>query len=274
MRWRLLFLLGAASLPLLLMQRASNVRAQEAIVWSTDHEVGSEEDWYHPHDGGYSGGEFNNGCAGTSPSPGFGRNPSGADPWPVSLLLTMVSPCGSLTQSGTRMFRFREPRQYSDLHYKVWYYFPSRFALTAPVNPWWIIMAWKSDSTTPPHDDPFFNIGVGNRPNGNMYLYLYESKPYDPANAQTHQQTLFDLPVAQWFYIEAYYKSRGDATGQVTIWQGDDVNRVLLWDLTGVQTRYPDAAGGTTAWAVTNYGNGVSPLPAQFAIDDVEIRTP
>jgi hypothetical protein len=60
----------------------------------------------------------------------------------------------------------------------------------------------------------------------------------------------------------------------VTVWQGDDTSRVLLWDLDGVQTRYPDAEGGTVEWAVTNYGNGVAPLPAQFAIDDAEIRTP
>jgi hypothetical protein len=276
MRWRLLLFLGTTSLLclLILMQHASNVHAQGAIVWSADHEKASEEDWYRPNDASHGGGEYNSGCAGTSPIHGFGRNPSGADPWPFSLVLTMAAPCGALPESGTRMFRWLEALQYPDLYYKVWYYFPHLFTLTDLVNPWWTIMTWKSASTTPRRNDPFFNINVANRPNGNMFIYLYESKPYDPSSARSYTQTLVDVPVAQWFYIEGYYKSRGDATGQVTIWQGDEVSRILLWDLQSVQTRYPDAEGGVTAWAVTSNGNGTSPHPAQFAIDDAEIRTP
>lgn len=275
MRWRMILFLGTASLCLLVLtQHPSNVQAQSTVVWAADHEEASEGDWYLPNDASKGGGEYNEGCAGTAPIDGFGRNPSDADPWPFSLVLTMGAPCGTLPVSGTRMFRWREPEQYPDLYYKVWFYFPHVFTLTDPVNPWWNIMSWKSESTTPPRNDPFFTIGVANRPDGNMFIYLYESKPYDPANARSHGQTLVALPVAQWFYIEAYYASRGDATGQLTIWQGDDVNRTLLWDLQGVQTRYPDAEGGKTAWSVNNYGNGILPLPAQFAIDDAEIRTP
>jgi hypothetical protein len=275
MRRRLLLFLASALLPcLLLLQAASKVHAQGQVVWSADHERVSEEDWYRPNDASHGGGEYNSGCAGAAPAYGFGRNPSGADPYPFSLVLTMAAPCGPFPESGTRMFRLQEPGQYPDLYYKVWYYFPTTYTLTHPTSPWWMIMAWKSSSTTPPRNDPFFAIDVANRPNGNMFISLYESKPYDPSRATGYGQTLVDLPVASWFYIEALYKSRGDATGRVTIWQGDAVNRVLLWDIQGVQTRYPDAEGGRTEWAVTNYGNGTSPFLTQFAIDDAEIRTP
>ena len=274
MRWRLLPFLGTTSLLCILMQQASSLHAQGAIVWSANHEEASEVEWYRPGGVSHGGGEYNSGCAGTAPLYGFGRDPSGTDQYTFSLVLTMAAPCGNLPVSGTRMFRWLESRQYPDLYYKVWYYFPSRYTLTDPISPWRMVMGWKSVSTSPSRNDPFFNVNVVNRPNGNMCLALYEAKPYDPSNALGYVQTLVDLPVAQWFYIEALYKSRGDATGQVTIWQGDDVNRVLLWDLQGVQTRYPDAEGGTTEWAVTNYGNGTSPFPAQFAIDDAEIRLP
>jgi hypothetical protein len=186
----------------------------------------------------------------------------------------MAAPCGDLNVSGTRMFRWLEPEQYPDLYYKAWYYFPNVYTLNNVVNPWWMIMAWKSTSTTPSRNDSFFNINVANRSNGNMFLTLYEARPYDASNGTSYGQTLVDLPVGRWFYIEAYYKSRGDATGQVTVWQGDDVTRVLLWDLPSVQTRYPDAEGGATQWAVTNYGSGTNPFPARFAIDDAEIRRP
>jgi hypothetical protein len=273
MRWPLYLLLGAASLLcLLLMQDASN--AQGTVLWSADHEEGGEADWNSPHTGSYSGGEFNSGCAGASPVHGFGRNPSGEDSWPFSLSLTIATPCGNLTQSGARMFRFREPLQHPNLYYRAWYYFPNLFTLTDPVNPFWIIMAWKSTSTTPTRDDPFFSVNIHNRPDGQMALSLYEYTPYDPSQTRNREQTLIDVPVAQWFYIEAYYESRGNASGRVTVWQGGEESRVLLWDLQGVQTRYPDVEGGDTAWAVTNYSNGIVPLPAQFAIDDAEIRTP
>ena len=276
MRWRLQLFLGTASVLtfLVLVQRMENVQAQGTIVWSADHEEVSEEDWYRPNDAGHGGGEYNTGCAGVSPEYGFGRNPSDADGRAFSLVLMMAAPCGLLEVSGARLFRWLEPQLYPDLHYKVWYFFPHVFALTDPVNPWWNIMAWKSTSTNPARNDPFFNINVANRTNGNMFLSLYEAKPYDPANGTSYGQTLIDIPVGQWFYIEGFYKSRGDATGQVTIWMGTDSNRVLLWDLQGVQTRYPDSEGGATQWAVTSYGNGTNPFPAKIAIDDAEIRRP
>jgi hypothetical protein len=96
-----------------------------------------------------------------------------------------------------------------------------------------------------------------------MYLYLYDSHA-----SQSYDQTIMDLPVGQWVAIEAVYKSRGDLTGGVTIWQ----DGTQLWDIQGVQTRYPDDQGGATQWSVNNYSNGVTPLPAVFAIDDAEIR--
>jgi len=276
MRWRLHLFLGAASILcfFVLTQHGANVQAQGTIVWSANHENASEQDWYLPNDAGRGGGEYNSGCAGTSPANGFGRNPSGADQLPFSLVLMMAAPCGNIDVSGTRMFRWLEPHQNPELYYKVWYYFPNNYTLSNLVNPWWMIMAWKSTSTNPARDDSFFNVNVSNRANGNMFLSLYEPKPYDSAHGKSYTQTAIDIPVGQWFYIEAFYKSRGDGTGQVTIWQGDDLNRVLLWDLPGVQTRYPDAEGGTTEWAVTNYGNGTTPFPAKFAIDDAEIRRP
>jgi hypothetical protein len=271
---RLIACIAALLCAVTLMRHPRTVHAQGTVIWSADHEKVSEEDWYRPNDASHGGGEYDSGCAGASPAYGFGRNPKGSDPFPYSLFLTMAAPCGDLSVSGTRMFRWLEPHLYPDLYYKVWYYFPQVYTLADPQNGWWNIMQWKSQSTTPPRDDPFFNIGVGTCPNGNMCVYLYESRPYDPSSARSHEQTIIDVPIGQWFYIEGYYQSRGDATGRVTIWQGDELNRTLLCDLTGVQTRYPDSEGGATAWSVNNYGTGTRPHLTQFMIDDAEIRTP
>lgn len=273
MRWK--SIISVAGLCALTLIREPITAQAQGTVWFADHEEVSEEDWYRPNDANHGGGEYNSGCAGTSPVYGFGRNPSGSDPWPFSLVLMMAAPCGTLPESGTRLFRWQEPRQYPDLYYRVWYYFPRIYTLSDPQNPWWNIWQWKSSSsTTPPRNDMFFGLFIWHRPNGNMYVYLRESKPYDRTNARNYDQTLVDIPVGQWFYLEGRYESRGNATGRVTIWQGDEVTRTLLWDLPGVQTRYPDSEGGATQWSVGNYGNGTSPQPAYIVIDDAEIRLP
>ena len=106
-------------------------------------------------------------------------------------------------------------------------------------------------------------LNIGNRPDGTMSLYLYDSKA-----RIAHGQTIMDVPVGRWFSVEALYKSREDATGQVTIWQ----DGTLLWDITGVQTRYPDSQQGLAEWSVNNFSNGVTPAPTTLFIDDAEIR--
>jgi hypothetical protein len=167
------------------------------------------------------------------------------------------------------MFRWLEPQMHPDLYYRVWYYFPRAYTVTGSgtgdEDSFWNILQWKSSSTAPPANDPFFSVNVGNRRDGRMYLYLYDS------NTRTHHgQDLANVPVGEWFLIAALYESRGDESGQVRIWQND----TLLWSLTGVQTRYPDSAGGSTTWSVNSYSNGVDPEVASFYIDDVEIQLP
>lgn len=230
------------------------------LLWSADHETASEVQWYRPGGIQYGGGEFDSGCAGTQPDYEVAR--SG---W-FSLKLTIGAPCGP-SSSGTRMFRWREPQRYPDLYYRVWYYFPRLYTVTGAgipgEFPFWNIFQWKSKAADPPLNDPFFSINIGNRPDGNMYLYLFDSNV-----RQSYDQTVMEVPIGRWFSIEAVYRSRGDVTGRVTIWQ----DGTQLWDITGVQTRYPDYQGGITEWSVNNYSNGVTPAPTTFFIDDAEIR--
>ena len=91
MRWRLLLILSTTALLCMLMQQPSNVHAQGTILWSANHELASEAEWYSPGGAGHGGGEYDSGCAGTAPLDGFGRNPSGTNPYPFSLVLTMRS---------------------------------------------------------------------------------------------------------------------------------------------------------------------------------------
>jgi hypothetical protein len=233
------------------------VRSQGTVVWDANHEEGSEQKWYVPGGINTGGGEFDSGCAGTAPSTAQNHTANGT----FSLALTMCAPCDTVSVSGTRMFRWLEPRQYPDLYYKVWYYFPQSYTLTGnPLTAFWNIFQWKSKVND--LNEVFYQVNIGNRANGSMFLYMY-----DWQRRIGYDQRIVDVPVNQWFYIEGFYSSRGDNTGRVTIWQ----DGTLLWDLSGVQTKY---AGGDTEWSVNNYSDGVTPRPAVFYIDDAEIRTP
>ena len=69
--------------------------------------------------------------------------------------MTITTP--STPTSGTRLFRWREPRNYPQLYFSAWYYFPRQYIITGG---WWNIMQWKSE--TGANNDPFFVVNVGN----------------------------------------------------------------------------------------------------------------
>jgi hypothetical protein len=273
---RLLLTLGTSAIVCVLMlgHHTAGAQAQGSVLWFADHEEPGESDWYYPGGLNFAGGEFNSGCAGTTftvydndpNTPAVAPPPGGGS---FGLELRMAAPCGSATASGTRLFRWKEPIEHPDLYYKVWYYFPRNYVLVGNLDwAFWNVFGWKSKTVNPPRNEVFWQVDIYNRPdNGSMYLQL--------RNAQTGEtpppQATVDVPVNRWFYLEAYYESRETAAGRVTVWQGDEVDRTLLWDLAGVQTRF---AGGWTEWYVSNYGSGLDLVPAIFGIDNAEIRLP
>jgi hypothetical protein len=158
------------------------------------------------------------------------------------------------------MFRWNETYQNPTMYYSAWYYFPQRYQATAG---WWNIMQWKSvtqaNNCNLSLSDPFYVLDVHNRADGTMYLRLYNWQ-----KGFYTEQTLKNINVGQWVHVQAYYKSAGDNTGHVTIWQ----DGVQIIDLANVQTKY---TGGCYAWSVDNYSGGLSPNPATIYADDVSI---
>jgi hypothetical protein len=275
-RSRWLLAAGLAVLPLLVLviRHTTTVRAQGSVLWFADHEGPGEANWYYPPGSNFGGGELNSGCAGTTFT-AYDNDPSTPNVVPppgggsFGLELRMTAPCGTETVSGTRLFRWKEPREHPDLSYKVWYYFPRNYRLVGnPGSAFWNIFGWKSKTIDPPQNEVFWHVNVYNRPSdGSMFLQLRDAQRGEaPAPLAT-----INVPVNQWFYLEAYYESRETASGRITIWQGDGENRTLLWDLAGVQTRFP---GGWTEWYVSNYSSGLDVQPAFIGIDNAEIRLP
>ena len=227
------------------------VTARPAIaIWYADFETGSISQWYLPapgKQGDYGGDEERSGLAESVVSKEQAHGGS------LALKMTITAP----PQSGTRLFRWREPKDYPKLYYTVWYYFPQRYA----VLNWWNVFQWKSKRSFS-QVDPFFVLNVGNRPDGSMYFYLY-----DWQTKESFTQAVKDIPVGRWFSVSAFYACAGDETGRVTFWQED----TPLFDLRQVRTRYPD---GDCQWSVGPYADGVNPSPVTIFIDDAVISLP
>jgi hypothetical protein len=221
------------------------------VLWSAAMETGDMREWYQPcaRDGpcvNEWGGQFNSGHAVSQASRDVAHTGQ------YSAKLTISTP----STAGVRLFRWGETHQYSNLYFSVWYYFPRRYDTPAG---WWAVMQWKSRTSS--QNDPFFMVNVGNRPNGNMYLYMYEWQ-----TDVSYSQSIRDLPVAQWVHVEAFYRCAADGTGKVTVWQ----DGVHILEARNVNTRY---ANGDCQWSLANYSDQVTPSPTVIYIDDAAIST-
>lgn len=228
----------------------STVALAASPLWTANHETGDLSQWYFPDPQkvNHGGGKYNSGIADSVAS----QEQAHSGKWSAKLSITTPSK----PTSGTRLFRWKESHEHPRLYYSAWYYFPLQYAI---LEGWWNIMQWKSKTATT--NDPFFVVNVGQRPDGAMYLYLF-----DWQKRITYNQSAKDIPVRKWFRIEAYYKCTGDGTGRVTIWQ----DGTLLIDVDDVRTRY---ANGDCQWSVNNYSSSLFPNPATIYIDDCAIST-
>jgi hypothetical protein len=220
-------------------------------IWTGDMEEGDTGDWWAPAparvEGNNCGGEYNNAPASSQAESSVAH--SGR--YGVQL---RVPDMNTGSSRGARLVRWCEPRQYEALYYSAWYYIPQR----VQVDSWWSIMEWKSNGS---HNAKFM-VGVANRPNGNMYLYL--GRGQDSGGGMWSQSQL-DVPVGRWFQVEAYVRKATDGSGRVTLWQ----DGVQLIDVTGVATANSD----DLSWAVINYGQYTSPADVTIYADDARIST-
>jgi len=218
-------------------------QAATSIIWDAGMETGDLSDWALPaaDDGG---GEFNSDGGDAVAS----QNIAHTGTWSARMALTDGS-------GGTRLFRWREAREYPEAYYSAWFYFPDRYEPEA----WWNIFQFKS-KVSDSINDAFWVLNVGNRADGAMYLYLY-----DWQNEKSYGQQVIDLPVGQWVHLECYLRQSAEETGQLTCWQ----DGVTLWDLAGISTKYP---AGDNQWSINNYASAVSPTPVVIYVDDAAIR--
>lgn len=230
---------------------------RSAVLWSADMETGDLSQWSLPDlPGGPNsgGGVFNSGISAATVDAVI---PAHSGMYSAKLFIEARGR-SDLPTSGARVFRWREPQEHSELFYSVWYYFPRRYQPNG--NPsWWNIFQWKSKHYGASVSDPFFTLNVGNRPDGSMYLYLYDQKAM-----RTITQTLKDIPEARWFRVEAFYRCAADQSGRIDFWQ----DGTAILSIAGAQTRYVD---GDCEWSVNNYTDSLESGSAIIYVDDAAI---
>ena len=223
---------------------AAGADPADRLLWRSGVGGGSLSKW--KADG--CGGEFNSGGGETRVTEDPDRAHSGR--YAAALRL----PNAESREQGTRLFRWCEARAHRALYYSAWYYLPRRY----DVGGWWGLMEWKSAGSF----NWKFGLMVGNRPDGDMYLYLGRGEDSGGGSWGQHAK---DLPVGRWVHIEAHYEKAADRGGRVAVWQ--DGERIL--DVGGVQT----ANSGDLGWAVVSYGEGIAPDPVVVYVDDAAIAT-
>ena len=155
---------------------------------------------------------------------------------------------------GVRLFRWCESYEHQALYYSAWYYIPHQVR----VNHWWWLMQWKSEGSF----NAKFGLAVANRPDGRMYVFVERG---EDSGGGAWGQNVKDLPVGQWFHLEAYYAKATDGTGRVTAWQ----DGVQIVDVPNVAT----ANSQDLSWAVINYGQDTVPSDVTVHVDDAAIST-
>ncbi len=251
-RYALLPLLVALLLSVLVgVHVRSRARAQQSsVLWSAGHETGNLSEW--TADG--NGGIYNSGTGVASVTTAVAHSGTSA------AKLTITNADGLNRSQAVRIFRTKESRSGNAYWYSTWYYFPQHYT---PAQ-WWNIFQFKSRNAT--RNDAFWQLNVGNRPTGEMYLYLVNWP-----NSRNYSQSMTNIPVGRWFHVQVFYKQsvpNGAANGRIIVYQ----DGVLLFDIPNIVTSFADATESAN-WSVNNYTDNINPSTATIYVDDAAIST-
>lgn len=222
------------------------------VLWTADMEEGTMNDWYVNS----GGGEYNNGQAVSGASKDYAHN---------GVYSAKMSITANGSDTGVRLFRWNESRQYGELYYSSWYYIPVAYTVTS--SNWWNLMQWKSKGGTCDNcagNDPVWIVGARTGASGNLYLDL----TYWPIPGRVlFTQNSLPVPTGRWFKLEAYYRKSRGQTGQIIVWQ----DGIEVFNKNNVNT---DIMNSTELhWSVNNYANTMDPSAVTIYTDDALIST-
>jgi len=225
----------------------SAVPVPGAVLWSTDHEAGSVDDWALGGDA--QGGEFYWGDAQGEVRSGIGRDGSQA------LVMTIDTSFSDAPSQGFRVYRRIEPAP-------AFYSASFRLEEAHAVSDWWSIFLFhaRNASLSLENDTSLWDVRVVNDAGGGMALQFFDHETQEGSLSGR----LGAVMPGQWFELTAYLDYLPpDATRLRILLDG-----APLFDMTGLRT----ALHEHVFWAVGNGANGLSPALSTLYMDDAAIR--
>ncbi|HKU39629.1 MAG TPA: heparin lyase I family protein [Polyangiales bacterium] len=140
-------------------------------------------------------------------------------------------------------------------YYGAWYFIPA----TATNMGNWNLLHFRGG--TPSDQHGLWDVSLINGANGELEAVLL-----DFLNGTTRRATQrTPVPIGRWFHLELYLKRAADATGEVALYQDDEV----LLEAKGLVT--DDTSWGQ--WYVGNLATRLTPRDSTLYVDDVTIRS-
>lgn len=244
---------------------------RSSILWIADHEEGDLSDWEDAGTDTYyaGGGVFNTGSASDA------HADLRTDVVHSGTVAVSASIAGAIrAENGTRAVRLMrwtnapwdEDGDYfpRDAYYSVWVYLPERYDSRKfePWDPgdggWWNIFQFKSDNDAGSQPVAVLNLWWDDQKR-RMVFYL-DTKHYPDPSSDEHENTTWEqanpmeVPVGEWFHLEARFVKSGTRTGSITIWQ--DGIQILKAD--EIVTELSEQ----TTWGIGNYTDHIQTIDA------------
>lgn len=163
-----------------------------------------------------------------------------------SRLLTITTP--NSPSSGARLFRNVELQQTPNGCYLGCMYYLPTLLTPDGAGDYVDLMQLKSHGAS---SNPVWWVSISNRGDGSMYLRLCEDNA--SGFVAWHEQTLLNLPLAQWFSLEFYVVQSSTGTGRIVVWQ----DGTILFDFSNVTTLF--SGSDLQEWSVNLYSDSVLP---------------
>lgn len=237
----------------------ANVRS--SILWFGDVEEGTLDDWNESHLNYPGGGVFN--------------TPDVGHPDSVSEASRDVAHSGSYSAKntiknangqsrGTRLFRWMDKGWDAggtlfpqEVYFSTWMYLPRAYG----TQEFWNVFQIKSKLSG--GSKPVWTLNLQSNGDGTMSSYFYTKR--NTPNGRPHNVSNPNIPVGEWFHLEAFVKQGNNNSGHLKFW----INGQLAADWPNVTTTLDDHA----RWSINNYTGGIDGGTATIYYDDAAAST-
>ncbi|HEY4105821.1 MAG TPA: hypothetical protein VGM44_18100 [Polyangiaceae bacterium] len=213
------------------------------LLWSTDHESGTLNDWSSAPGGGVFEDSVNSPVQVVAGPAHSGR---------FSLELSDLAASDT---EGPGVYR--DLANAPDAYYSAWFYLPQTYVTRSK----WTIEQFLNLASTNPvvygHD---FELALRALPGGQVILFVFSHDPDYLQAPLTDPPAL--VPTGEWFQVETYFRPRSDETGELLVWLNDR----LVYDIEDRRT----LGQGDLVWTLSSQAEDVTPTPTLY-IDDAAI---